>query len=421
MEFHAAAPRDPPRSARQSSTGKRDSFMRSISFRALAILVLLPAMYPFAGHALDNGLARTPPMGWNSWNKFACKGLNEKVIRETADTIASNGMKDAGYQYVNLDDCWQISRDANGNIVADASKFPSGIKALADYVHSKGLKFGLYTDAGAKTCAGRPGTMGHEYQDAKQWADWGVDYVKIDWCNTLPGQSAESSYTLMRDAILATGRPIVFSICEWGSNKPWLWAGPVGNLWRSTGDIQDCWDCKKDWGGNGVTLILDQVSELYPYAGPGHWNDPDMLEVGNGGMSTGEDRAHFSMWALLAAPLLVGNDVAHMSADTQSILLNKDVIAIDQDPLGIQGHRVKKDGDLEVWSKQLANGGRAVVLLNRSAAAAQINVAWTDIGYPNTLTATVRDLWSKQSAADQKGGYGAQVPSHGAVMITVMP
>jgi alpha-galactosidase len=421
MEFRAPAPCDRTRCAGKSSTGKRDSFMRSISFRTLAVLVLLPAMYPFAGHTLDNGLARTPPMGWNSWNKFACKGINEQVIRETADTIASNGMKDAGYQYINLDDCWQISRDANGNIVADASKFPSGIKALADYVHSKGLKLGLYTDVGTKTCAGRPGTMGHEYQDAKQWAEWGVDYVKIDWCNTLPGQSAESSYTLMRDAILATGRPIVFSICEWGSNKPWLWAGPVGNLWRATGDIQDCWDCKKQWGGNGVVQILDLMDGLQTYSGPGHWNDPDMLEVGNGGMSTGEDRAHFSMWALFSAPLLVGNDVAHMSADTQSILLNKDVIAIDQDPLGIQGHRVKKDGDLEVWSKQLANGGRAVVLLNRSAAAAQINVAWTDIGYPNSVTATVRDLWSKQSAAGQKGGYGAQVPSHGAVMVTVMP
>jgi alpha-galactosidase len=395
--------------------------MKNRICRSLAILAALLVMYPFAGRALDNGLARTPPMGWNSWNKFACDGLNEKVIRDTADTIASNGMKEAGYEYVNLDDCWQVSRDADGNIVADATKFPSGIKALADYVHSKGLKFGLYTDVGTKTCAGRPGTMGHEYQDAKQWAAWGVDYVKIDWCSTLPGQSAESSYTLMRNAIVASGRPMVFSICEWGSNKPWLWAGPVGNLWRATGDIQDCWNCKRTWGGNGVVQIIDLMDGLQTYNGPGHWNDPDMLEVGNGGMSTEEDRAHFSMWALFSAPLLVGADLTKMSADTKSILLNKEVIAVDQDPLGVQGNRVKKDGDLEVWSKQLANGGRAVVLLNRGETAASIRVAWADIGYPNSISATVHDLWSGKTAPGQKGSYEARVPSHGVIMVTVMP
>jgi alpha-galactosidase len=395
-------------------------FSRSLATQLLLVAASL-LITPTPARALDNGLAKTPPMGWNSWNKFGCKDLNEKVVRETADTMAANGMKDAGYQYVLLDDCWQTGRDANGNILADKERFPSGIKALADYVHAKGLKFGLYTDAGTQTCAKRPGSIGHEYQDAKRYADWGVDYLKEDWCSTLPGQNAESSYTLMRDALAASGRPIFFSICEWGTSKPWLWAGSVGNMWRATQDIQDCWKCKRDWGGSGITQIIDQMNGLETYAGPGHWNDPDMLEVGNGGMTKEEYRTHFSMWALFSAPLLVGNDVAHMSADTQSILLNKDVIAIDQDPLGIQGHRVKKDGDLEVWSKQLANGGRAVVLLNRSAAAAQINVAWTDIGYPNSVTATVRDLWSKQSAAGQKGGYGAQVPSHGAVMVTVMP
>ncbi len=327
-------------------------------------------------------------MGWNSWNKFACKGLNEKVVRETADAMASNGMKDAGYQFVILDDCWQTGRDANGNIVADAERFPSGIKALADYIHSKGLKFGIYTDAGTMTCAKRPGSIGHEYQDAKQYANWGVDYLKEDWCNTLPGQNSESSYTLMRNALADSGRPIVFSICEWGSTKPWLWAGPVGNLWRATGDIQDCWDCKKDWGGNGVTQIIDQMNGLETYAGPGHWNDPDMLEVGNGGMTKEEYRAHFSMWAMFSAPLLAGNDIANMSADTKEILLNKEVIAIDQDPLGQQGRRVKKTGDLEVWSKQLQDGGRAVVLLNRGPAAAKISVAWTDIGYPDAVSAS---------------------------------
>jgi alpha-galactosidase len=334
-------------------------------------------------------------------------------------------MKDAGYQYVNLDDCWQTSRDENGNIVPDAARFPSGIKALADYVHSKGLKMGIYSDAGTLTCAKRPGSIGHEYQDALQYARWGIDYLKEDWCSTLPNQSAESSYTLMRDALeqayKVTGHRILFSLCEWGSHQPWLWAGPVGNMWRSTGDIQDCWDCKKTWGGNGVVQIIDLVDPTYSYAGPGHWNDPDMLEVGNGGMTVEEYRSHFSLWAELAAPLLAGNDIANMSASTREILLNKDVIAVDQDPMGIQGHRVKKTGDLEVWSKQLADGGRAVILLNRGAATAKVSANWSDIGYPDTLQASVRDLWAAKDLGKLSGSYAADVPSHGVVMLRVTP
>jgi alpha-galactosidase len=387
----------------------------------VGLLALAFCWMSVAAHALDNGVARTPPMGWNSWNKFACKGINEKVVRESADSMASNGMKDAGYEFVVIDDCWQTGRDAQGNIVADVERFPSGIKALADYVHSKGLKFGIYTDAGTMTCAKRPGSIGHEYQDAQQYANWGVDYLKEDWCSTLPGQSSESSYTLMRDALKATGRPIVFTICEWGSTKPWLWAGSIGNQWRTTGDIQDCWDCKKDWGGNGVVQILDQLNGIESYAGPGHWNDPDMLEVGNGGMNKEEYRAHFSMWALLSAPLLAGNDIANMSADTKEILLNKEVIAVDQDVMGLQGRRVKKTGGLEVWSKQLADGGRAVALLNRSDKAATISADWQDIGYPAAVNATVRDLWAKKDVGRKSGSYSAEVPSHGVVMVTVKP
>jgi alpha-galactosidase len=396
--------------------------MRSdlLSVRILLAAVVLLAT-PTLGHALDNGLAKTPPMGWNSWNKFACEGLNEKVVRETADAMVSNGMKDAGYQFVILDDCWQTGRDASGNIVADTERFPSGIKALADYIHAKGLKFGIYTDAGTMTCAKRPGSIGHEYQDAKQYANWGVDYLKEDWCNTLPGQSSESSYTLMRDALAASGRPIVFSICEWGSTKPWLWAGPIGNLWRATPDIQDCWDCKKSWGGGGVTQILDLMNGLESYAGPGHWNDPDMLEVGNGGMTTNEYRAHFSMWAMFSAPLLAGNDISNMTPDTKAILLNKEVIAIDQDALGQQGRRVKKLGDLEIWSKQLQDGSRAVALLNRGPSAASISVAWTDIGYPDALSASVRNLWTAKDLGRQQGHYSSEVPSHGVVMVTIKP
>ena len=387
-----------------------------LSFALLAVFFTVSQ-----ARGLDNGVARTPPMGWNSWNKFACDGINEKVVRASADAIASNGMKDAGYQFVVIDDCWQTSRDATGNIIADPQKFPSGIKALADYVHSKGLKFGIYTDAGTKTCAGRPGSMGHEYQDAQQYANWGVDYLKEDWCNTLPGQSSESSYTLMRNALAATGRPIVFSICEWGSTKPWQWAGSIGNMWRATGDIQDCWSCKRTWGGNGLLEIIDQMDPIYSAAGPGHWNDADMLEVGNGGMTTGEYRVHFSMWAIFSAPLLAGNDLEHMSPDVREILLNKDIIAIDQDTLGIQGHRVKKSGDLEVWSKQLADGGRAVALLNRSDKPSTIAADWRDIGYPSTVSAAVRDLWTHKDLAQHTGSFSAEVPSHGVVMVRVTP
>jgi alpha-galactosidase len=388
---------------------------------SLICLIAGTFLYCASGVALDNGIARTPPMGWNSWNKFGCDNINEQVVRATADQMASNGMKDAGYQYVVIDDCWQVGRDKSGNILADAKKFPSGIGALADYVHSKGLKFGIYSDAGTMTCAKRPGSMGHEYQDAQQYANWGVDYLKEDWCSTLPGQSSESSYTLMRNALAATGRPIVFSLCEWGSTKPWLWAGSVGNLWRSTGDIQDCWSCKKDWGGLGVSQILDLMNGIESYSGPGHWNDPDMLEVGNGGMTKEEYRTHFSMWSLFSAPLLAGNDISNMSADTKEILLNKEVIAIDQDPMGIQGRRVKKTGDLEVWAKQLANGGRAVVLLNRGTGTAKITTSWEDIGYPSTLAASVRDLWAAKDLGRLTGSYSAEVPSHGVVMVKVLP
>jgi alpha-galactosidase len=391
------------------------------SFTLLGLVLGWALFAPAPAHGLDNGVARTPPMGWNSWNKFACKDVNETVVRAQADAMVSSGMKDAGYEFIVIDDCWQVGRDAAGNILADPQKYPSGIKALADYVHSKGLKFGIYTDAGTQTCAGRPGSMGHEYQDARQYANWGVDYVKEDWCHTLPGQSSEASYTLMRDALAATGRPIVFSLCEWGSTKPWLWAGPIGNMWRATGDIQDCWNCKKDWGGNGVLQIVDLMGPIYSYAGPGHWNDADMLEVGNGGMTTAEYRAHFSMWALFSAPLIAGNDMAHMTPEISEILLNKDVIAIDQDPMGIQGHRVHKDGDLEVWSKQLADGGRAVVLLNRGDKPATIAADWRDIGYPATLPASVRDLWAHKDLARPTGSFSAEVPANAAVMVRITP
>ncbi|HWU48371.1 MAG TPA: glycoside hydrolase family 27 protein [Asticcacaulis sp.] len=361
-------------------------------------------------------VAMTPPMGWNSWNHFACN-IDEAKIRGAADAMVASGMKDAGYRYVIIDDCWQVGRDDAGNIVADPVKFPSGIKALADYIHSKGLKFGIYSDAGLKTCGGRPASRGHEFQDAKQYAAWGVDYLKYDWCNT-GSDDAQADYRIMAMALRDSGRDIVFSLCEWGNHKPWEWAGDVGHLWRTTGDIWDNWDQNKGYM-HSVTDILDQQVGLEKYSGPNHWNDPDMLEVGNGGMTDTEYRAHFSLWAMLAAPLIAGNDLSNMSDATKAILMNKDVIAIDQDALGQQGHRVSKDGDYEVWARPLSNGDTAVILLNRSKAAHTMTADWTALGLP--AKADVKDLWSKTVKKNVRTAYAAEVPSHGVVMIRVTP
>jgi alpha-galactosidase len=378
-----------------------------------------------AAPAADNELALTPPMGWNSWNKFGCN-VSEDLIKSMAVAMVSSGMKDAGYQYVVIDDCWQVSRDNSGNIVADPQRFPDGIQALAAYVHSKGLKFGIYSDAGTKTCAKRPGSRGHEYQDASQYAAWGVDYLKYDWCNT-GTEDAQAAYATMSDALKATGRSIVLSLCEWGSHKPWLWGAEAGgNLWRTTGDIQDRWSGMQKWSNgtccsNGVVDIVDQQVGLESYAGPGHWNDPDMLEVGNGGMTTTEYRSHFTMWCLLAAPLIAGNDLRSMTPETHDILTNKEVIAVDQDPLGREGRRVWKEGDLEVWSKEMQDGSRAVVLLNRSEADQEIPARWEQIGYPGHLTAAVRDLWAGKDLGKFTGSFRAAVPSHGVVIVKVTP
>jgi len=364
-----------------------------------------------------NGLALTPPMGWNSWNRFACDN-NEQTVRATADAMVASGMRDAGYQYVVIDDCWQVSRDANGFIVADAQKFPSGIKALADYIHARGLKFGIYSDAGRLTCGGRPGSEGHEYQDALTYARWGVDYLKYDWCNT-GDRNAKEAYAVMADALRQSGRPIVFSMCEWGTAKPWQWAKNVGNLWRTTGDIWDSFD-KNDaahsWA-HPVTEIVDLNEPLWPYVGPGHWNDADMLEVGNGGMTAAEYRSHFSLWAMMASPLMAGNDVAHMDATTRSILLNTDVIAVDQDPLGVQGHRVWKQGDREVWVKPLSGGAKAVLLFNRGDTPAAISATADQVQAP--ARAHVRDLWLHKEMGRWTGTISATVEPHGVAMFRV--
>ena len=393
--------------------------------RILACGLLVSAAPLFGQSAATNMLALTPPMGWNSWNKFACN-VSEDMIRDMADAIVKSGMRDAGYQYVNIDDCWQVSRDASGNIVTDPQRFPHGMKAVGDYIHSLGLKFGVYSDADSKTCAGRPGGLGHEYQDAIQYAAWGVDYLKYDWCNTTT-QDAKASYANMRAALDASGRAIVLSICEWGTAKPWLWGKEVGgNLWRTTGDIKDRWAGQDKWPdgtccSNGMLAIVDQQVGLQSFAGPGHWNDPDMLEVGNGGMTDAEYRAHFSLWAILAAPLIAGNDLWDMRPEIRDILTNKEVIEVDQDRLGREGERVWKNGDLEVWARPLIDGSRAVVLLNRGNAEARISANWQDLGYPEHLSASVRDLWQHREVGAVAGKFSSAVAPHGIVMVTIKP
>ncbi|HEU6454589.1 MAG TPA: glycoside hydrolase family 27 protein [Roseateles sp.] len=363
-------------------------------------------------------LAPTPPMGWNSWNKFACN-VSEQLIRQQADAMAASGLKDAGYRYIVIDDCWQKSRDADGNIQPDPERFPSGMKALADYVHAKGLKFGLYSDAGALTCGGRPGSAGREFQDARQYARWGVDYLKYDWCYTGP-RNSEAAYTLMAKALRESGRDIVLSICEWGGSQPGRWAAPIGHLWRTTGDIRDAWKGKKDWS-HGLLDIIDMNAELWADAAPNGWNDPDMLEVGNGGMTTTEYESHFSIWAMLAAPLIAGNDMSRMDADTRRILTNAEVIKVDQDPLGRQGRRVWRQGEQEIWVRTLAGGDRAVVLFNRSDKPAEMAVTWEQLDLPPRLKADVHDLWSGEKSKGVSARHGGTVAAHGVLMFRLSP
>lgn len=389
--------------------------------KQLMLLTVMPLTMPsFSAGAAGAAerLALTPPMGWNSWNKFGCD-VSEQLVRETADAMVSSGMKAAGYEYVVIDDCWQVERGADGRIVADPKRFPSGMKALADYVHSKGLKFGLYSDAGTQTCGKRPGSKGYEEKDAQTYASWGVDYLKYDWCFT-EGMDQRDAYGRMSRHLRATGRDILFSMCEWGSSKPWLWAQGTGHMWRSTGDIQDCWDCSTSWGGMGVTHIVDLNAELYPYAGPGHWNDPDMLEVGNGGLSPAETRAHFSLWALFAAPLIAGNDLRSMTPAVRDVLTQPEVIAVNQDPLGVQGRRVRDEGAKEVWSKPLADGSRAVILFNRGNQAGDIYVDWEDAGLP-AGPALVRDLWKRADLGTFTRRFETKVEPHDVVMLRVTP
>ncbi|KAF8009638.1 hypothetical protein BT93_J0600 [Corymbia citriodora subsp. variegata] len=338
---------------------------------------------------LANGLGLTPPMGWNSWNHFWCT-INETVIRETADALVSTGLSKLGYEYINIDDCWaEIARDSNGNLVAKNTTFPSGIKALADYVHSKGLKLGIYSDAGYFTCSTTmPGSLGREEQDAKTFASWGIDYLKYDNCNN-GGTQPTVRYPIMTRALMKAGRPIFFSLCEWGDMHPALWGAKIGNSWRTTMDIADTWDSM---------MTRADLNEPYAeLARPGGWNDPDMLEIGNGGMAKNEYIVHFSIWAISKAPLLLGCDIRNLDNDTMEIISNKEVIAVNQDPLGIQAKKVRSEGDQEVWAGPLTGYRLAVLLVNRGAYRYTVIGHWNDIGLPLDTVVEARDIWEHKT------------------------
>ncbi len=384
------------------------------------LLIAIGCASPAFAQKFD-GLAQTPPMGWNSWNTFA-GNINEDLIKGMADAIAESGMQAAGYQYIVIDDCWEsMDRDANGNLVADPKKFPSGMQALGDYLHAKGFKFGIHNCAGTKTCAGFPGGHEHEEQDAKMYASWGVDYLKYDWCST-EGADAKQRYPKMRDALHAAGRPIVFSMCEWGQSKPWTWAADTGHLWRTTGDICDVWDGepRQKWE-HSVRKILGWQVGLEEFAGPGHWNDPDMLEVGNEGLTFEESRAHFSLWCILAAPLMAGNDVRKMTPEIHDLLTDRDAIAIDQDPLGKQGYRVHADERYEVWMKPLEGGELAVCVLNLADEPAEISFDWDTLEKMPTGTFTMRDVWQKEDAGTTDTEFRRQLKPHDVALLRLTP
>lgn len=380
---------------------------------ALFVYSLYPVKVAIAQHtnATKSSQSLTPPMGWNSWNHYACSGLNEDVIEKTASAMVSNGLKDAGYTYINLDDCWMASsRDSNGNLVPDSSKFPSGMPALVSYVHNLGLKFGLYEDVGTETCSGLPGSYGHYDQDAATFTTWGIDYIKMDWCNHT-GLDPETQYTAFAKALTTANANVVLSICDWGVNQPWNWAPNVGNSWRTTPDIGDSWQSMVD---------NMQATSAYAFAAaPSAWNDPDMLEVGNGGMTDTEYKTHFSMWAMLAAPLILGNDLTSMSSTTLSTLTASEVIALDQDASGKQAVLLTANSKgQQIWSRQVSDG-TVVALLNLDSSATTITANWSDLGIDAGKSSTVRDLWTKKDIGTYSDSFSTSVSAHGVVLVKI--
>jgi len=352
------------------------------NFVTVAVLVTVCVV-----NALDNGLGLTPQMGWNSWNHFAC-GINETLILDTMDALVETGFRDAGYVYLNLDDCWQLSRDETTHqIVPDMKAFPHGMKYLADQAHQRGLKLGLYSDAGTYTCQGRPGSIGYEDIDAQTYADWGIDYLKYDNCYHTTTKYRER-YEKMRDALNKTGVPIFYSICEWGIDHVEEWGPDTGNSWRTTMDISDSWP--------SMVSIIEANDKVAKYARVGAWNDPDMLEIGNGGMTYDQYRAHMSLWAIAKAPLIIGCDVRNITKETRDLLLNKEVIAINQDPVGYQGRRIVINDDSSIWAGELSGGAKSVVFFNKDFRSHSFTISWDQLGFAADQKVTVRDLWEQR-------------------------
>jgi len=367
-------------------------------------------------HAADDALALTPPMGWYPWNEFGQEPQNEKLIKEIVDALVSSGLKEAGYAYIGPDEGICFSRDARGKLTSNLERYPSGLRGLGDYIHRRGLKYALYTDAGTRTCSkAMPGAKDHEFEDMEAFAQWRADYLKVDWCNT-EGQDVVESYTKLRDALHAAGRPIVYSLCSWGEGEPWKWAASVGNLWRTTGDI--CSPGRADWGN--AMKVAAANEKLYEAAGPGHWNDPDMMIAGMDGLSEAQNRSFFSLWCMMAAPLMAGNDLRKMTTATVQILTNLEAIGINQDPLGIQGRIVRRDGKVEIWAgKRLFDGSQAVLVFNQGAGPAQVQVAWQDIGLAESEALYVRDLWTHQTAGPHRGGISVTVAPKDVALLRV--
>jgi alpha-galactosidase len=383
--------------------------------KILMLVVFVPTML-FAQKF--QGLAPTPPMGWNSWNTFETR-ISEQLIRDMAEAMLSRGMKEAGYNYIVIDDGWEaMQRDSLGRLIPDPERFPGGMRALGDFLHNKGFKFGIHNCAGTRTCSGFPGGRGHEFEDARAYASWGVDYLKYDWCSHGTA-NAEETYKTMRDGLYAAGRPVVFSLCEWGNNKPWLWAGDVGHLWRTTGDVTDCYDCQAVYSV-GWKQILDVQVGLEKYAGPDHWNDPDMLEVGNPGLSLAESRAQFSMWCMLAAPLMAGNDVRNMSEAIRRILTNREVIALDQDPLGKQGVQFMTHPGKEIWAKECSNGEWGVCFLNTGENPLKLRINWSHLAFLKG-DYRIRDLWQKKDLGRTAKDFTAEIASHDVLLVKLSP
>jgi len=353
-------------------------------------LVVVSAVY-----ALDNGLGLTPQMGWNTWNHFGC-AINESLIIDTMNALVETGFRDAGYVYLNLDDCWQASRDEKTNkIIPDMNAFPNGIKYLADEAHKRGLKLGLYSDAGIFTCMKRPGSIGYEEIDAQTYAEWGIDYLKYDNCYHTTTVKYRERYEAMRDALNKTGHPIFYSICEWGIDHIEEWGPDTGNSWRTTMDISDQWA--------SMVSIIEANDKVAKYARIGAWNDPDMLEVGNGGMTYDQYRAHMSLWAIAKAPLIIGCDLRNMTDETREILLNKEVIAINQDPIGYQGRRIVIEDAYSIWAGELSDGAKSLVFFNKDYKPRSFNISWSALGFNPDAKVVVRDLWQQRDVGTFHG------------------